>query len=63
VVCVVCLQLLGSLGMIDSNESDWKVVVINAADPLAASYNDISDVPKVGAGDTMIVLQGGCTRS
>jgi inorganic pyrophosphatase len=41
------MQLLGSVGMIDSNESDWKVIVINAADPLAASYNDISNVPKV----------------
>lgn len=41
------LQLLGALGMIDSNESDWKVIVINAADPLAATYNDISDVPQV----------------
>jgi inorganic pyrophosphatase len=43
------LQLLGALGMIDANESDWKVIVINTADPLAATYNDISDVPKVGA--------------
>jgi inorganic pyrophosphatase len=34
--------------MIDSNESDWKLIVINTADPLATSYNDIDDVPKVG---------------
>ncbi|WIA42648.1 hypothetical protein OEZ86_008616 [Tetradesmus obliquus] len=40
------VKLLGALGMIDSNESDWKVIVINAADPLAATYNDISDVPQ-----------------
>jgi hypothetical protein len=47
-VCNLSLQLLGALGMIDANESDWKVIVINTADTLAATYNDISDVPQVG---------------
>ena len=39
------LKVLGSLAMIDGGETDWKVVGINAKDPLAESYNDITDVP------------------
>ncbi|KAF6262609.1 inorganic pyrophosphatase [Scenedesmus sp. NREL 46B-D3] len=40
------VKLLGALGMVDANESDWKVLVINTADPLAAAYSDIGDVPQ-----------------
>lgn len=51
-VCVtrtcVCHQVLGVLAMIDSNETDWKVIVINVKDPNAARYNNITDVPQVG---------------
>ena len=32
------------LAMIDDGELDWKVIAINAEDPLAAELNDISDV-------------------
>lgn len=32
--------------MIDANETDWKVMVIDANDPQAATYNNILDVPK-----------------
>ena len=39
-------KVLGALGLIDDNETDWKVVMINAADPKAAEYNDIGDVPE-----------------
>lgn len=32
--------------MIDDGELDWKVIAINSEDPMAASMNDIGDVPK-----------------
>jgi inorganic pyrophosphatase len=35
---------LGVLAMIDEGELDWKLIVINVDDPLAASLNDIADV-------------------
>lgn len=37
---------LGVLAMIDDGELDWKVLAIALDDPLAAEYNDISDVPE-----------------
>ena len=33
---VVRVKLLGALAMIDNGEADWKLIVINCADPLAA---------------------------
>lgn len=39
-------KVLGSLGLIDDNETDWKVVVINVNDPNAAKYDSIKDVPE-----------------
>lgn len=33
---VYAVRVLGVLGMIDEGEMDWKLVCINAADPLAA---------------------------
>ena len=33
--CRWLLQVLGVLAMIDSGETDWKVIVISAEDPLA----------------------------
>jgi len=38
-------KVLGSLGLIDDNETDWKVVLINANDPDASKYDTIDDVP------------------
>merc|ERR1719353_1362132 len=43
---VTPVKVLGVLAMIDDGELDWKVLAINTADPLAASYNDIDDVPE-----------------
>jgi inorganic pyrophosphatase len=39
-------KVLGSLGLIDDEETDWKVVLINAKDPMAETYNTILDVPQ-----------------
>ena len=43
------MQVLGVLAMIDSNETDYKVIVINEKDPRTESYNNITDVPQVKA--------------
>merc|ERR1712059_163207 len=34
----------GILAMIDDGETDWKVIVIDVTDPLAASLNSLEDV-------------------
>lgn len=38
------VKILGTFAMIDEGETDWKVIVIDVNDPLAAKYNDITDV-------------------
>jgi inorganic pyrophosphatase len=43
---VTSVKPLGVLAMIDDGELDWKVLAIATSDPLAATYNDISDVPE-----------------
>lgn len=41
---VVQVKVLGALGLIDEGESDWKVIVVAADDPLASKLHDIVDV-------------------
>jgi len=43
---VKCVKVLGILGLIDSGETDWKVIVINVDDPLAGKLDDIWDVER-----------------
>lgn len=38
------VKILGLLALIDDNETDWKILCINIADPLAQKLNDIDDV-------------------
>ncbi|KAJ0402620.1 hypothetical protein ATCC90586_010859 [Pythium insidiosum] len=38
------VKVLGILGMIDDNETDWKVIAINVNDPLAPMLNDLDDL-------------------
>ncbi|KCV72535.1 inorganic pyrophosphatase [Fonticula alba] len=38
------VKLLGCLALIDEGETDWKLIVIDTADPLADKMNDIEDV-------------------
>jgi inorganic pyrophosphatase len=40
------VKVLGVLGMIDSGETDWKVIAINVNDPLAPMLNDLHDLRK-----------------
>jgi len=40
------VKVLGVLGMIDDNETDWKVLCIQINDPLSQILNDVDDVEK-----------------
>lgn len=41
---VVPVKVLGVMALIDDGETDWKLIVIRADDPLANTLNDIDDV-------------------
>jgi inorganic pyrophosphatase len=41
---VIVVRVLGVLGMIDDDETDWKLIVINEADPMAKKLKDVGDV-------------------
>jgi len=41
---VIKIKPLGCLGLIDQNETDWKIIGINVKDDIAPLLNDISDV-------------------
>jgi len=47
---IVC-KPLAALAMIDEGEVDWKIVVINVADPLAPLMNTMADVEKHRPGE------------
>lgn len=47
---VLQVKVLGTVALIDEGETDWKVITINIADPLADSLNDIGDIEKVMPG-------------
>jgi inorganic pyrophosphatase len=40
------VKILGSLAMIDNNETDWKVICLDINDPKANSINDLDDIKK-----------------
>lgn len=43
---IVPVKILGVLGMIDDNETDWKVLCIQIDDPLSQLLDDVDDVEK-----------------
>jgi len=43
---VVQVKILGTYAMIDSGETDWKILVIDVTDPEADLYNCHTDVPR-----------------
>ena len=43
---VVPVKVLGVMALIDDGETDWKLLVIKADDPMASKLNDIEDVQK-----------------
>lgn len=44
---VVPVKVLGVLALIDVGETDWKLIVIRADDPLAQKLNDVADIESV----------------
>lgn len=47
---VSTVKVLGVLGMIDSGETDWKIIGVRSNNPLAAQLDDIEDVERVRPG-------------
>lgn len=43
---VKTVKVLGALAMLDDGETDWKIVAVDAADPLAPKLHDIEDVER-----------------
>ncbi|CAO3673386.1 unnamed protein product [Rhizopus stolonifer] len=43
---IIQVKILGIIGLIDEDETDWKVVVIDNSDPLSNNITDIEDVNK-----------------
>ncbi|ETO13123.1 acidocalcisomal pyrophosphatase, partial [Reticulomyxa filosa] len=43
---VTAVKVLGILGLLDSGETDWKVLAINIKDPLANIMQDVHDIDK-----------------
>eukprot|EP00479_Gromia_sphaerica_P006005 TRINITY_DN17147_c0_g1_i1.p1 TRINITY_DN17147_c0_g1~~TRINITY_DN17147_c0_g1_i1.p1 ORF type:complete len:118 (-),score=29.64 TRINITY_DN17147_c0_g1_i1:118-471(-) len=41
---VAPVKILGVLALIDSKETDWKIIAININDPLAHELHDVHDV-------------------
>jgi inorganic pyrophosphatase len=44
------VKVLGILALIDSGETDWKLIVIDVRDPRAAELHDIDDVERLMPG-------------
>lgn len=40
------VKVLGVMALLDEGETDWKVIVVDVNDPLAAKLNDIEDVER-----------------
>lgn len=40
------VKVLGVMGLLDDGETDWKILVIDVKDPMAAELNDIDDINK-----------------
>ena len=51
------VKVLGVIALIDEGETDWKVLVIDVTDPLAATLNDIDDVQRLMPGYTFAVYE------
>lgn len=41
---VIQVKVLGVMALIDEGETDWKIIAIDAQDPLSCQMNDITDV-------------------
>lgn len=52
---VIQVKVIGALAMIDEGEVDWKVLVINVADPLAERINSLEDCEELLPGQVSAV--------
>ncbi|KAJ3615898.1 hypothetical protein Zmor_012212 [Zophobas morio] len=43
---VLQVKILGAFALIDEGETDWKIICVNTADPMAARLDDLEDVEK-----------------
>jgi inorganic pyrophosphatase len=41
---VVQVKVLGCIGLIDKDETDWKIIAIDITDPMASDLTDITDI-------------------
>ncbi len=46
------VKILGSLAVVDEDETDWKMLAIDVKDPLSALVNSVADVEKYRPGTT-----------
>jgi len=51
------VKVLGVLAMIDDDETDWKVVVIDAEDRWASELNDVADVERLLPGTISLIRE------
>jgi len=51
------VKILGTYAMIDEGETDWKILVIDVNDPVAAKLNDADDIEKVLPGKLKEVFE------
>lgn len=54
---VAQVKVLGTYAMIDEGETDWKILVVDVRDPLAAQLNELSDIEKVMPGTLKTVFE------
>lgn len=43
---IVPVRVLGAFALIDDGELDWKIIAINAEDPLASKVQDVNDLQR-----------------
>lgn len=43
---MIQVKILGTLALIDEGETDWKLLAIDVADPLADQLEDVADIEK-----------------
>ena len=51
------VKVLGVLAMIDDDETDWKIVAIDAADRWASELNDVGDVERLLPGTVSLIRE------
>lgn len=53
---IVEVKILGALALIDTNELDWKILVLDTRDPLAINIKNIYDLESIIPGITQTII-------